>query len=54
MQTIGYFLLENDVDFKCIPDGYEIFADAVQREQMSPDDFESAHYEGCNIIVNKE
>jgi len=49
--NLNGYKLENDVDFKVIPDGYEIFAHAVEREQISTDDFTSAYCDCYNIIV---
>ena len=45
--------LKNDIDYKIIPDGREIFADAAERWGLSPDDFTSAHYDCGSIIVDE-
>ena len=52
---IGQYELENDMDCKCVPDGYEIFASAVERQGISPNDFTSADWGmGGSIIVTEE
>ncbi len=44
--------LEDDVEVKVIPDGYEIFADAVKSHNIDPTDFASADWTmGGGIIV---
>jgi len=52
---IGDYVLENDVDCKCIPDGWEIFPEAVHRFNITPADFTSAEWAfGKSIIVELE
>jgi len=35
--TIGKYKLKNDIDCKATPDGYEIFAEAVNRLGIKPE-----------------
>jgi len=51
---IGQYKLENDVECKCIPDGFELFADAVAENGIHPDDFKSAYWYGDSIIVEND
>ena len=48
---VGIFRLENDVECKVIPDGFEIFADAVKKHNINPDDFKNAEWMDGSIIV---
>jgi len=51
---IGKYNLENDVECKIIPDGIEIFAEAVDHHGITPDDFPVAHWGfNGNIIIQK-
>ncbi len=40
--TIGPYELENDTECKVIPDGYEIFENAIRKHFISPENFTSA------------
>ncbi len=53
MNTIklGKWELENDIDCKCIPDGWEIFGDAVNRLGISPEDFTDAYWGMFDSII---
>uniref|UniRef100_A0A6M3LRZ5 Uncharacterized protein n=1 Tax=viral metagenome TaxID=1070528 RepID=A0A6M3LRZ5_9ZZZZ len=48
---IGKYELENDVDIKSIPDGWEIFGTAVEKLGISPSDFDSAYWQDRSIII---
>ena len=51
--TIGKWEFENNVDCKCIPDGWEIFPDTVNRLGIDPADFgDSAYWQDDSIIVS--
>ena len=51
MIKIGNHELENDIDCKCISDGWEIFGDTVTRLGIDTADFESAYWQEGSIIV---
>ena len=52
---IAGYELENDVDCKCIPDGWEISTEAVNRLGINVTDFKSAYWiQGDGIIVEIE
>ena len=42
---------ENDVECKCIMDGYEIFANAVEKYDLSPNHFSSADWGTSGSII---
>jgi len=49
---IGGYTLENDIDVKCIPDGWDISREAVKNYGISLSDFNDADYGNYgNIIV---
>ena len=53
--TIGPYELDNDLECKCIPDGFEIFGCAVRNHGIDPEDFVAAYYlESGSIIVEVE
>jgi len=55
MIKIGNHVLDNDIDCKCIPDGWEIFPDAVTRLGIDTEEFESAYWiQGDGIIVETD
>ena len=39
--TFGKWSLENDVDFKVTPDGFEIFSSAVENNGINPSDVDT-------------
>ena len=52
---IGKYTLENEIDCKCIADGWEIFPSTVDREGITPGDFSDAEWSGFgSIIVYKD
>jgi len=48
---IGNYELENDRECKRIANGWEIFPDAVEAQDLTPEDFKNAHWEDGSIIV---
>jgi hypothetical protein len=52
--TLGKYNLENDVDCKCISDGWEIFSSAVERENIKPADFQNADWGMYGSIIVSE
>jgi len=55
---IGKYNLENDIEFKVIPDGYEISGDTVDRLNIKPETIHtanglpvSAHWGFANSII---
>jgi len=48
---IGKYKLLNDIDVKCIMDGWEISSSAVKKYDIKPADFDNAYWSGENIIV---
>ena len=51
MIKVGKYELENDVDMKCIAGGFEIFSSAVEREGITPDDFNRADWAAYGSII---
>ena len=50
--TIGKYDLEIERDCKAVPDGIEIFREAVDRLGITPDDFDRADWEmGGSVLV---
>lgn len=48
---IGKYELENDVDAKATPDGYEIFPECVEKFGIKPGDFDDADWGSNNSII---
>ncbi|MBL0716739.1 MAG: hypothetical protein JJV89_01710 [Desulfosarcina sp.] len=48
---IGGYELENDVDYKCILDGFEISSRVVKKYDLDPSDFKSAYWGSFGGII---
>ena len=49
--TIGEYRLEDNIECKCIPDGWEIFPHVVDTMRIKPEHFAEAYWQGGSIIV---
>ena len=51
LKQINDHVLSNDLDYKVIPDGIEIFAKSVELFGINPDDFDSAYLTSDGSII---